>query len=44
MTDADKAIADLNKRYNEAYDKMVESGTARIVYPDFTTENLNTSK
>lgn len=44
MTDVDKAIEDLNKRYNEAYDKMVEAGADRIVYPNFTTENLDTTK
>lgn len=38
--DADKGIADLNTRYNEAFDKAVKDGKAkRIQYPDFTPSN-----
>lgn len=44
MTDIDKAIEDLNTRYNAAYDTMVASGTERIVYPNFTPLNQDTSK
>lgn len=44
MTDIDKAIEDLNTRYNAAYDNMVASGTERIVYPNFTPLNQDTSK
>lgn len=36
----DAAIADLNKRYNEALDKAEKDGkAARKIYPDFTPEN-----
>lgn len=44
VTDADAAIADLNKRYNEAYDKVISGGATRIVYPNFTPENLDISQ
>lgn len=44
LTDVDKAIEDLNQRYNEAYDKVVESGQERIVYPNFTPDGQDTSK
>lgn len=43
LKDIDQAIADLNERYNAAYDKMVADGTARIVYPNFTAKNQDTS-
>lgn len=35
MTDIDAAIEDLNTRYNAAYDKLVEAGAERVVYPNF---------
>lgn len=35
VTDIDTAIEDLNTRYNAAYDKLVESGAERVVYPNF---------
>lgn len=44
MTDIDKAIEDLNTRYNAAYDKVVAAGTERMVYPNFTPLNQDTSK
>ena len=44
VTDVDAAIVDLNKRYNEAYDKAVASGQERIVYPNFTPAGQNVSK
>lgn len=44
MTDIDAAIEDLNTRYNAAYDAMVEAGTERTVYPNFTPLNQDTSK
>lgn len=44
MTDIDKAIEDLNTRYNAAYDKEIEKGVERIVYPNFTPLNQDTSK
>ena len=44
MTDIDSAIEDLNTRYNAAYDKLVESGTERIVYPNFDPLTQDTSK
>ena len=43
LTDIDSAIADLNTRYNAAYDKLVAGGTARIVYPNFTPMEQDTS-
>lgn len=33
--DIDSAIEDLNTRYNAAYDKLVDGGAERIVYPKF---------
>ena len=44
ITDVDAAIEDLNTRYNAAYDKLVESGQERIVYPNFDPLNQNTDK
>lgn len=44
MTDIDAAIEDLNTRYNAAYDKVVEGGVERTVYPNFTPLNQDTSK
>lgn len=44
MTDIDAAIEDLNTRYNAAYDKEVEKGADRIIYPNFTPLNQDTSK
>ena len=44
ITDIDAAIEDLNTRYNAAYDKAVESGVERTVYPNFTALNQDTSK
>lgn len=44
ITDIDAAIEDLNTRYNAAYDKMVEAGTERIVYPNFDPLKQDTSK
>lgn len=44
MTDIDAAIEDLNTRYNAAYDAVVAAGTERIVYPNFTPLNQDTSK
>lgn len=44
LTDIDSAIEDLNTRYNAAYDKMVEAGTERIVYPNFDPMKQDTSK
>lgn len=43
LTDIDSAIEDLNTRYNAAYDKMVEDGVERIVYPNFTPMDQDTS-
>jgi multiple sugar transport system substrate-binding protein len=35
-TDLDKGIADLNNRYNSAFDKAISEGkTTRIAYPKF---------
>ncbi len=44
MTDIDGAIEDLNIRYNAAYDKVVEGGQERIVYPNFDPLNQDVSK
>lgn len=44
VTDIDSAIEDLNTRYNAAYDKEIEKGVERIVYPNFTPLNQDTSK
>lgn len=44
MTDVDSAIEDLNTRYNAAYDKVVEGGAERIVYPNFDPLKQDTSK
>lgn len=44
MTDIDKAIEDLNTRYNAAYEKEIAKGVERIVYPNFTPLNQDTSK
>ncbi len=44
ITDIDSAIEDLNTRYNAAYDKLVESGVERIVYPNFDPIEQDTSK
>ncbi len=44
MTDIDKAIEDLNTRYNAAYDKEIAKGEERIVYPHFTPLNQDVSK
>lgn len=44
MTDIDGAIEDLNTRYNAAYDKVVEGGQERIVYPNFDPLNQDVSK
>lgn len=44
MTDIDAAIEDLNTRYNAAYDKVVDGGQERIVYPNFDPLNQDTSK
>ena len=36
LSDMDKGIADLNARYNNAYDKAISEGkVSRIVYPNF---------
>ncbi len=35
LTDIDAAIADLNARYNAAYDKAIADGAARVCYPNF---------
>lgn len=36
VTDLDKGIADLNNRYNSAFDKAIREGkTTRLVYPKF---------
>lgn len=43
VTDIDKAIEDLNTRYNAAYDKAVADGAKRIVYPNFTALNHDTT-
>ncbi len=43
VTDIDKAIADLNTRYNAAYDKAIADGAKRIVYPNFTALNHDTT-
>ena len=43
-TDIDRAIEDLNVRYNQAYDKLVADGAERIVYPNFDPLNQDTSK
>jgi multiple sugar transport system substrate-binding protein len=38
--DVDKGIADLNTRYNAAYDKALKDGkTKKIQYPNFTPDN-----
>lgn len=44
VTPIDKAIEDLNKRYNAAYDKLVEGGVERRVYPNFDPLNQDLSK
>ena len=44
MADIDKTIEDLNTRYNAAYDKVVEGGVERIVFPNFTPLGQDTSK
>lgn len=44
MTDIDKAIEDLNTRYNAAYEKEIANGVERIQYPNFTSLNQDTSK
>ena len=41
MTDIDEAIEDLNTRYNAAYDKSIENGEERIIYPNFDPYNMN---
>ncbi|PZE22140.1 ABC transporter substrate-binding protein [Paenibacillus xerothermodurans] len=43
VTPLDKAIADLNKRYNEGLDNAEKAGTVkRVVIPDFNPRNLVT--
>ncbi len=44
MTDIDTAIEDLNTRYNAAYNKAVEAGEERVVYPNFTPLEQDTSR
>lgn len=44
MTDIDTAIEDLNTRYNAAYDKAVQAGEERVVYPNFTPLGQDTSR
>ena len=44
MADIDKTIEDLNKRYNEAYEKSIANGEERVIYPNFDPLNQNTSK
>ena len=44
MADIDKAIEDLNTRYNAAYDKVIAGGAERIVYPNFDPMGQDTSK
>lgn len=41
ITDVDDAIADLNARYNDAYDKTLENGGERIIYPNFDSYTMN---
>lgn len=43
LKDIDQAISELNDRYNNAYDKSVADGAKRIVYPNFTAKNQDTS-
>ena len=43
LKDIDQAINELNDRYNTAYDKVVDAGTPRIIYPNFTAKNQDTS-
>ena len=43
VTDIDKAIEDVNTRYNAAYDKAVADGAKRIVYPNFSALNHDTT-
>lgn len=43
LKDIDQAINELNDRYNNAYDKSVADGAKRIVYPNFTAKNQDTS-
>jgi len=42
--DVDAAIEDLNTRYNAAYDKLVDEGAERIIYPNFDPINQDLSK
>lgn len=44
VTDIDSAIEDLNTRYNAAYDKLVDGGAERIVYPNFDPLKQDTAK
>ncbi len=44
MTDIDGAIEDLNTRYNAAYDKVVDGGQERILYPNFDPLGQDISK
>ena len=44
MADIDKTIEDLNKRYNEAYEKTLSNGEERVIYPNFDPLNQDTSK
>ncbi len=44
LADIDSSIEDLNQRYNAAYDKLVEGGAQRIVYPNFDPMKQDTSK
>lgn len=41
MTDIEQAIADLDERYNAAYQRMVEAGGTPISYPNFDPISLN---
>ena len=43
LKDIDQAISELNDRYNNAYDKSIADGAKRIVYPNFTAKNQDTS-
>ncbi len=44
MTDIDGAIEDLNTRFNAAYDKVVDGGQERILYPNFDPLGQDISK
>lgn len=44
LVDIDSAIEDLNTRYNAAYEKEIAKGVERIVYPNFTPLNQDTSQ